>query len=75
MCFGPSAAEKKAAEEQRLAAEEQTTEERKETAQKKQKDITAALERRTVSQARGRGRMGRRSLFTGGASGFLGRFG
>lgn len=75
MCFGPSAAEKKAAEDQRLQVEQQSAEERKKIAQQKQKDILAALDRRTLSQAKGRGGMGRRSLFTGGASGFLGRFG
>lgn len=77
MCFGPSKAEKEAAAEQRQQAEAQLMQERKETAQQKQGDILAALDRRTVSQTRGRGKYGRRSLFrsAAGASGFLGRFG
>ena len=76
MCFGPSKAEKAAAEEQRQQAEAQVAEERKKTAQQKQGDILSALDRRTASQVKGRGKYGRRSLFkaASGAAGFLGRF-
>jgi len=74
MCFGPSKAEKEAAAEQREQADQQLAAERKKTAEQKQKDIIAALSRKTAGQAKGRGGYGRRSLFSGGASGFLGRF-
>lgn len=74
MCFGPSKAEREAAAAQRDQAEEQLAVERKKTAQQKQQDIMAAMSRKTAGQAKGRGGYGRRSLFTGGASGFLGRF-
>lgn len=77
MCFGPSKAEKAAAEEQREQAEAQLAGERKKAAEQKQSDILTALDRRTASQAKGRGKYGRRSLFrsASGAAGFLGRFG
>ncbi len=74
MCFGPSKAEKEAAAQQREQADQQLAAERKETAKNKQEDILAAISNKTAGQAKGRGGYGRRSLFTGGASGFLGRF-
>lgn len=74
MCFGPSKAEKDAAAAQREQADQQLAAERKATAKKKQEDVLAAISSKTAGQAKGRGGYGRRSLFTGGASGFLGRF-
>lgn len=84
MCFGPSKAERQAAaesqqqqaqaaEEQRIAAEEAQRQQAEERAQQKQEDISEAISARTARKGM-RGGAGRRSLFTAGGSGFLGRF-
>ena len=74
MCFGPSSAEKAAAASQREAAEDAKQEEIVERAEEKREDISDALSSRTVGKGK-RGGVGRRSLFSSGSSGFLGRFG
>lgn len=74
MCFGPSSAEKAAAASQREAAEDAKQEEIRERAEEKRGDISDALSSRTVGKGK-RGGVGRRSLFSAGSSGFLGRFG
>mgnify|MGYP003625664016 FL=1 len=73
MCFGPSSAEKAAAASQREAAEDAKQEEIVERAENKREDISDALSARTVGKGK-RGGVGRRSLFSSGSSGFLGRF-
>ena len=73
MCFGPSAAEKKAAAEQRVEADLAKRKAVEERAMQKREDISTALEAST--QKRGmRGGSGRRSLFQAAGGGFLGRF-
>lgn len=84
MCFGPSRAEREAAAEaqrqqaeaaaaQREAAEAAQREEAERRAKQKQTDINAAIEGRTA-RAGMSGGAGRRSLFSAGGGGFLGRF-
>lgn len=74
MCFGPSAAEKRAAAEQREAADIAKREEAEKRAGQKREDIMEALESATVRRGM-RGGRGRRSLFRAGGGGFMGRFG
>lgn len=74
MCFGPSKAEKRAAAEQRELAAEAKREEIEKRAGEKREDIQDALSNRTVRAGK-RGGKGRRSLFSSGGGGFLGRFG
>ena len=84
MCFGPSKAEKSAAAAsqqqqadaaaaQRAAADAATQAEAEVRAKKKQEDICAALDSKTAREGM-TGGAGRRSLFSAGAQGFLGRF-
>jgi hypothetical protein len=68
-------AEAKAAADARIAAEDVKQKEIEEKAEKKREDIGEAIESRTESRAGGRGGSGRRSLFTAGGGGYLGRFG
>ena len=56
-------------------AEDVKQKEIEEKAEKKREDIGEAIESRTESRAGGRGGSGRRSLFTAGGGGYLGRFG
>ena len=73
MCFGPTKAERQAAADARVEADIAKRTEVEKRAKQKREDISDALDART--QRRGmRGGSGRRSLFTGGGSGFLGRF-
>lgn len=74
MCFGPSSAEKAAAAAQREAAEDAKQEAIEDRAESKREDISDALTSRTVGKGK-RGGVGRRSLFSSGSTGFLGRFG
>lgn len=86
MCFGPSAAEKRAARkaqeqqamlaaEQRRAADEAARQEAERRAKQKAEDIEAAVSASTVRKGMSGG-SGRRSLFSAmSGSGFLGRFG
>lgn len=74
MCFGPSKAEKQAAADQRELAADAKREEIEKRAGEKREDIQDALSGRTVRAGK-RGGSGRRSLFTSGGGGFLGRFG
>jgi hypothetical protein len=67
MCFGPSAAAKQASAEQRVEADDIEQEEIVARAKQKREDISDVLEKR-------RGRGMRRSLFSGGRQGYLGRF-
>lgn len=84
MCFGPSKSEKQAAATaqqtqadaaaaQRAAADTAAQAEAEARAKKKQGDIGAALETNTAREGM-TGGAGRRSLFSAGAQGFLGRF-
>jgi len=73
MCFGPSSAEKAASASQRESAEDAKQAEIVERAEDKREDISDALSSRTVGKGK-RGGVGRRSLFSSKASGFLGRF-
>ena len=84
MCFGPSKAEKQAAATaqqtqadaaaaQRASADAAAQAEAEERAKKKQGDIGAALDSKTAREGM-TGGAGRRSLFSAGAQGFLGRF-
>lgn len=84
MCFGPSKAEKQAAAAaqqtqadlaaaQRAAADEAAQAEAEARAKKKAEDVNAAIEGKTAREGMAGG-AGRRSLFSGGAQGFLGRF-
>tara|TARA_B110000908_G_scaffold71176_1_gene85891 strand:- start:16143 stop:16367 length:225 start_codon:yes stop_codon:yes gene_type:complete len=73
MCFGPSSAEKAAATDQREAADDAQQEVIEDRAESKREDISDALSARTVGKGK-RGGVGRRSLFSTGATGFLGRF-
>lgn len=73
MCFGPSLAERQAAEQQRVVAEEQKQQASEERAERKATDIEQGLSAMTVRAGR-RGGSGRRSLLTGGASGYFNRF-
>lgn len=84
MCFGPSKAEKqaaqkaqedqqKAADEAQAAADEAQREEAEVRAEAKQEDISEALDARTKRRGMSGG-AGRRSLFSAGGQGFLGRF-
>ena len=73
MCFGPSAAEKQAAADARVEAEVAKRAEIEDKAGVKREDISDALTAR--SQGKGmRGGTGRKSLFSSGGQGFLGRF-
>lgn len=79
MCFGgggPTESENKAAAEQRVEAEAQTQKAVQDRAQQKAEDVESAISASTARQGRGRGGMGRRSLFqsSGGGAGFLSRF-
>lgn len=84
MCFGPSAAEKKAAQDsqaaqaaaaaqQQEAADAAQREEAEQRAVAKQGDIEEAISARTVRRGMSGG-AGRRSLFSSSGAGFLGRF-
>ena len=84
MCFGPSKAEKQivqdmqqqqqeAAAASQQAADEAQREEAEVRAEAKQEDISEALDARTKRRGMSGG-AGRRSLFSAGAQGFLGRF-
>lgn len=84
MCFGPSKAEKQAAQQQQQqqqeaavqqqqAADEAQREEAEVRAEAKQEDISEALDARTKRRGMSGG-AGRRSLFSAGGQGFLGRF-
>ena len=84
MCFGPSKAEKQAAAEaqqaqidaadaQRAAADAAAQAEAENRAKKKQEDIDAAISGKTAREGMAGG-AGRRSLFSAGGQGFLGRF-
>ena len=84
MCFGPSKAEKQAAQQQQQqqqeaavqqqqAADEAQREEAEVRAEAKQEDISEALDARTKRRGMSGG-AGRRSLFSVGGQGFLGRF-
>jgi hypothetical protein len=84
MCFGPSKAEKAtaaasqqeqadAALAQRVSADSAAQAEAEARAKKKQEDIGAALDSKTAREGMAGGG-GRRSLFSSGAQGFLGRF-
>jgi hypothetical protein len=75
MCFGPSAAERRAAAEQRQAAEEEKRQQIEERAQAKRTDISEALSASTERRGRAGG-AGRRSLFTSpsGGAGYASRF-
>tara|TARA_R100000329_G_scaffold150291_3_gene142824 strand:- start:4028 stop:4231 length:204 start_codon:yes stop_codon:yes gene_type:complete len=66
MCFGPSRAEKQAAVTQRMEADEAQRREAEKRAMQKREDIQEAILKR-------QGRT-RRSLFSAGRGGFLGRF-
>lgn len=74
MCFGPSDAEKEMAAKQREAADDAKREAIEDRAESKRDDIDEALSTRTINQGK-RGGVGRRSLFSSGSAGFLGRFG
>tara|TARA_R100000935_G_scaffold57562_1_gene91793 strand:- start:3742 stop:3948 length:207 start_codon:yes stop_codon:yes gene_type:complete len=67
MCFGPSSSAKQASAEQRVEADDIEQEEIVDRAEQKREDISDILEKR-------KGKGTRRSLFSGGRSGFLGRF-
>lgn len=84
MCFGPSAAEKKAAQDAQIAQQEAAAKEQQaaDAAQReeavrrataKQGDIEEAITARSASRGMSGG-AGRRSLFSAGGAGFLGRF-
>jgi hypothetical protein len=75
MCFGPSAAEKRAAAEQRAEAEIAKRQAIEERATQKREDISTALTATTASAGK-RGGTGRRSLFTSmmGGAGYASRF-
>jgi hypothetical protein len=84
MCFGPSKAEKQAAAAsqqqqadaaaaQRAAADAAAQAEAEARAKKKQEDINAAIDSNTAREGM-TGGAGRRSLFSAGGQGFLGRF-
>jgi hypothetical protein len=84
MCGGPSKAEREAAAEaqrqqselaaaQRQAIDEAERAEAERRAAAKQEDIQEAVQASTVRR-RTRGGSGRRSLFTAGGGGFMGRF-
>jgi hypothetical protein len=74
MCFGPSKAEKAASNKQRELADDTNREEIEERAVDKREDIEDAVSKRVIRAGK-RGGAGRRSLFTSGGGGFLGRFG
>jgi hypothetical protein len=74
MCFGPSKSEKVAAVDQRELADDANREEAEERAVDKREDIEEAISKRSIRAGK-RGGSGRRSLFTSGGGGFLGRFG
>ena len=84
MCFGPSKAEKQvaatvqqtqadAAVAQRVEVYTAAQAEAETRAKKKQEDIGSAIESKTAREGM-TGGAGRRSLFSAGAQGFLGRF-
>tara|TARA_R100001510_G_C7603376_1_gene169264 strand:- start:321 stop:524 length:204 start_codon:yes stop_codon:yes gene_type:complete len=66
MCFGPTRAEKQTAVTQRMEADEAQRQEAEKRAMQKREDIQEAVMKR-------QGRT-RRSLFSSGRGGFLGRF-
>tara|TARA_R100000544_G_scaffold15824_1_gene7411 strand:+ start:316 stop:522 length:207 start_codon:yes stop_codon:yes gene_type:complete len=67
MCFGPSRQQKQASAEQRIEADDLEREEVEDRAEQKREDISDILTRRKSKGTR-------RSLFSGGRQGFLGRF-
>lgn len=67
MCFGPSSSAKQASAEQRVEADDLEREEAEDRAEQKREDISDILTRRKSKGTR-------RSLFSGGRQGFLGRF-
>lgn len=67
MCFGPSRSEKEAAVTQRMEADESQRQEAEQRAIKKREDIQEAVMKRGSARTR-------RSLFSAGRGGFLGRF-
>jgi len=67
MCFGPSRSEKEAAVTQRMEADESQRQEAEKRAMQKREDIQEAVMKRGSARTR-------RSLFSAGRGGFLGRF-
>ena len=67
MCFGPSRAEKQTAVTQRMEADESQRQEAEKRAMQKREDIQEAVMKKGSARTR-------RSLFSAGRGGFLGRF-